>query len=244
MSEQRRVNLLEELTQQAYVSDYPPTAERTELRAKWWVSSVIVATILTLLITVGLTSTRTLAVSQQTQRHALIDRIRAQENSVSELAATNASDRVKIKMQSQAQLAESQTGRTLLSELAQARVAAGATAVTARGVCITLRQASESAFLTDRDLQGVVNMLWRSGAYAVAVNNERLNSRSAIRSAGGAILVGYRPIAMPYRTCAVAKKSFVPASFSALLSHLQAKNGVESQTVMQVVTLPAAQMPK
>jgi uncharacterized protein YlxW (UPF0749 family) len=163
---------------------------------------------------------------------------------VNELAATNAADRVKIKVESQAQLAESQTGRTLLVALAQARVAAGVTSVTSRGLCITLGQASESTSLTDRDLQGVINMVWRNGAFAVAINKERLTSRSAIRSAGGAILVGYRPISMPYRICAVSKKPLVPDSFSVLLSHLRSKNGVESQVVVQTVTLPAAQMPK
>ena len=49
-----------------------------------------------------------------------------------------------------------------------------------------------------KDLQVVVNGLWEAGAEAISVNGQRLTSRSAIRFAGEAILVNYRPLARPY----------------------------------------------
>lgn len=55
----------------------------------------------------------------------------------------------------------------------------------------------------DSDLQMIVNGLWRAGAEAVAVNGQRLTSLSAIRSAGDAILVDYRPLSPPYTLQAI-----------------------------------------
>lgn len=49
-----------------------------------------------------------------------------------------------------------------------------------------------------RDLQVVVNALWMSGAEAIDVGGQRLTARSAIRFAGEAILVNYRPLNRPY----------------------------------------------
>jgi hypothetical protein len=44
----------------------------------------------------------------------------------------------------------------------------------------------------------VVNALWAAGAQGIAVNGQRITSLSAIRSAGDAILVNYRPLNPPY----------------------------------------------
>lgn len=55
----------------------------------------------------------------------------------------------------------------------------------------------------DRDLQDVVNALWRLGAEAVAINDRRLTATTTIRAAGGAILVDYRPLTSPYQVVAI-----------------------------------------
>ena len=55
--------------------------------------------------------------------------------------------------------------------------------------------------VTDRDLQTLVNEVWAAGAEAVTVNGQRLTALSAIRSAGDAVLVDFRPLNPPY-TCA------------------------------------------
>lgn len=59
----------------------------------------------------------------------------------------------------------------------------------------------------DLDLQRVVNELWRDGAEAVAVDNQRLGATSTIRTAGEAILVDFRPVTSPYRVTAVGPAS-------------------------------------
>ena len=57
--------------------------------------------------------------------------------------------------------------------------------------------------VNDRDLQTVVNEIWAAGAEAVAVNGRRLTALSAIRAAGEAILVDFRPLAPPYVVTAI-----------------------------------------
>ncbi len=51
----------------------------------------------------------------------------------------------------------------------------------------------------DRDLQDIANALWQAGAEAIAVNGQRLTATSTIRTAGGAILVDFRPVGQPVR---------------------------------------------
>lgn len=86
--------------------------------------------------------------------------------------------------------------------------AVGAVGVTGPGLVITMDDAprdpgadtsgTNQGKVLSRDLQIVVNALWAAGAEAVDVGGQRLTSRSAIRFAGEAILVNYRPLTRPY----------------------------------------------
>lgn len=66
----------------------------------------------------------------------------------------------------------------------------------------------------DKDLQFLVNGLWRAGAEAVAINGYRLSSLTAIRSAGDAITVDYRSLTRPYRIEAIGDPRTLAARFS------------------------------
>lgn len=63
------------------------------------------------------------------------------------------------------------------------------------------------ARIYDSDVQLLVNALWATGAESIAINNRRLTSTSAIRSAGDAILVNYQPLLPPYKISAIGSKS-------------------------------------
>jgi uncharacterized protein YlxW (UPF0749 family) len=65
----------------------------------------------------------------------------------------------------------------------------------------------------DHDLQDVVNALWASGAEAVSINGLRLTAQTAIRSAGEAILVDFRPLSPPYTVRAVGDPKRLETSF-------------------------------
>jgi uncharacterized protein YlxW (UPF0749 family) len=118
-------------------------------------------------------------------------------------------------------------GREAEEGLEDVERAAGATAVEGPGIRVTVddaeldesgpaggsTEAAELGRVLDRDLQLVVNGLWAAGAEAVAVNGHRLSSLSAIRSAGDAILVDYRPLSPPYSVLAVGDPTGLRSGF-------------------------------
>ena len=55
----------------------------------------------------------------------------------------------------------------------------------------------------EQDLQAVVNALWAGGAEAIAINGERITSRSAVRCVGNTLLLHGSVYAPPYRVSAL-----------------------------------------
>ena len=64
--------------------------------------------------------------------------------------------------------------------------------------------------VTDGDLQIAVNALWAAGAEAISINGQRLSATSAIRTAGSAVLVDFRPLSPPYEVTALGDPQAVP----------------------------------
>ncbi|MEU6039964.1 DUF881 domain-containing protein [Actinomadura sp. NPDC047616] len=109
-------------------------------------------------------------------------------------------------------LARSAEGRRVRGELSTAAAAAAATPISGDGLVVTVDDADraeqgdrrgDEGRVYDQDLQVLVNGLWAAGAVAIAVNGQRLTPTTAIRSAGEAVLVDYRPLSGPYRVTAV-----------------------------------------
>ncbi len=97
-----------------------------------------------------------------------------------------------------------------------------------------------------KDLQFVTNELWAAGAEAVAINGKRLTSTSAIRFAGSAIIVDYRPLTRPYVITALGNPAEFPATFAdgpggTYLSTLKSTFGISVDTeVAPDLQVPAA----
>lgn len=143
------------------------------------------------------------------------------------------------------------------AQLRGLELAAGSVAVTGPGVVVTVADAPAGegtgaagaagpSRVLDTDLQRVVNGLWAAGAEAVAVNGQRLSATTAIRSAGEAVLVAYRPLSPPYRVAAVGDPATLEADFvdgpgGRWLTTLRRTLGigVDVRTVRQL-SLPAA----
>ncbi len=132
-------------------------------------------------------------------------------------------------------------------------VATGAVAVRGPGLVVTLADGEapadgdESDFaVQDSDVQTVVNALWAGGAEAIAVNNQRLTSLSAIRSAGAAILVDLQPLAGPYRIQAIGDASAMQVAIARVgageyLRLLNSRFGIRSSiAALNRVDVPAA----
>jgi uncharacterized protein YlxW (UPF0749 family) len=99
----------------------------------------------------------------------------------------------------------------LRAQLAALELVDGAVAVEGTGVRVVLDDAPSShaagsdgsGVIVDSDLQRAVNGLFVAGAQAVSINGQRLTTQTAIREAGGAILVDYRPLSPPYTIDAI-----------------------------------------
>lgn len=146
------------------------------------------------------------------RRTETTDALRAQAE---QLRAGNAAARAR-------QLRTSRDGAALASRLEALEMAAGGVAVIGPGVVVTLDDApdaggaddpDENGRIRDRDVQEVVNALWAAGVEAVAVNGQRVGVLTAIREAGEAILVDYRPVTAPYVIAAIGDADVVEPAF-------------------------------
>jgi uncharacterized protein YlxW (UPF0749 family) len=155
-----------------------------------------------------------------------------------------------------AALSSGAAGRAAATRLRALELATGIGAVTGPGVVVDVDDAPGSAAadrarggqlgqgrVLDRDLQDVVNGLWGAGAEAITINGLRLTAQTAIRSAGAAILVDYRPLSPPYTVRAIGDPAVLGpafadgaagrrlATYSSLYGLRFAVNRTESQTL-------------
>ena len=132
-----------------------------------------------------------------------------------------------VSAEQDAALRSSSSGVSVARQLADLQLAVGVSAVTGPGLVVRLDDAPNSDVnnadrggqagsgrVLDRDLQDAVNGLWSAGAEAVAINGLRLSALTAIRSAGEAILVDYRPLSPPYTLRAIGNPGSLEARFA------------------------------
>lgn len=191
-------------------SDVPSTDPRRTARLGSLVSVVIVA----LVLTIAVEQVRASAPTLTKRRNALVDRVNAAGQDVSRLEG-----QVRTTTADVDQLRRAALGTTAsagpAAELDRLSQLAGLTAVVGPGVVVTVDDAATTSAdagdagsddlgqVLDVDLQEVVNGLWEAGAQAVSINGHRITSLSAIRGAGSAVLVDYRPLARPYVVMAI-----------------------------------------
>jgi uncharacterized protein YlxW (UPF0749 family) len=247
---------LDALLADAIASDYEAGQER-KTGTTPIIATIAGATIVTFMIGVALADSRSNSSVNQTTKTELISRIDEADNRVASLEQQVSQANRDLQAAEQATLAGTSLGTQAQVRLDQLRIAAGFTEVSGMGVSVTLDDAIsdelipdaalQSGRVVDSDLQMVVNGLWQAGATAVSINDHRLTGASAIRSAGQAILVDYRPLVRPYKIVAIAKNAdalagrFRENQGGLLLEQLELRFGVvwELETVGQV-TLPAS----
>jgi uncharacterized protein YlxW (UPF0749 family) len=190
------------------------------------------------------------------QRAQLVQRIHEQTRLNDQLSAAIASTGAEVDRLKSAQLATTVEGEQLASQLETLGVTSGALAVQGPGVRVSLDDAPagsplvdptkpELSRVLDRDVAMVVNGLWAAGAEAISVNGQRLTSLSAIRTAGDAILVDYRPLTRPYVISAIGgptlESQFAAGSAGASLRTLHDAYGIRYGIEgVQDLSLPAA----
>ena len=166
---------------------------------------------------------------RQEIRSALARDIQEKSALSDELAAQLEELRVEVSRTSDDLLAATAVGQRALDALARAEQGTGAVPVTGPGLRITLANAEAEADddpvgggtaqadprgrVRDGDLQWVVNALWAAGAEAISINGQRLGPTSAIRFAGEAVLVDFRPVTNPYEVKAIGDPDELAAAF-------------------------------
>ncbi|MGY1739755.1 MULTISPECIES: DUF881 domain-containing protein [unclassified Blastococcus] len=168
------------------------------------------------------------AEGRQEIRAALVDDIGDAQQVTDGLAGELERVRAEVADAREAALAASDEGRQALDELDAAEQMAGTVAVTGPGLLITLADAEAAAQddpvggdaevdprgqVRDDDIQIVVNALWAAGAEAVSVDDQRLGPTTAIRFAGEAVLVDFRPVTNPYEIRAIGDPATLRSAF-------------------------------
>ena len=214
-----------------------------------------------LVVAVGYVHTHRGAPAAAKVHSRLVDRVHDADRGADDLGGRVATLERQVAAERNAALAGGSEG-TLAQQLRAAQLQAGQVAVRGPGMTVTLRDPSGPSpsgvtgragsvpitathILTDRDVRSVVNELWHDGAEAVAVNGVRLTPTSAIRFAGEAVLVDFRPITSPYRMSAIGDTDNLSTSFaqSSVASRYQTRESVQgigfSFTESTHVQLPA-----
>jgi uncharacterized protein YlxW (UPF0749 family) len=173
----------------------------------------VAAVVAGLLLTLGAVALRAPSTAAAKAKAQLVAQVEARRKAVDRQEATLRTLQAQVERLRGEALAQSST--SLQSRLEALDVASGAEALTGKGIVVVLDNApgadknsadgnprtdagSDEGKVFSKDMQVVVNGLWQAGAEAISVNGQRLTSRSAIRFAGEAILVNYRPLARPY----------------------------------------------
>lgn len=245
-----RTGVLESFLADAVIDDYAdvPAGKGgpSRVRGQWGAALVLLA--IGALVAIAVISTQASDAQRAQTREALSDRVSALTASVSELQAsvdarTAEVDALRDRVLSDGDVASVQ------AQIDGLAAGAAATAVAGTGVIVTVDDAPDASAdslerVLDRDLQDIVNALWRGGAVAVGVNDQRLTATTAIRGAGEAILVNYQPLARPYRVSALGSDGapIDTTGVSSLLDGLARDYGLVTDLAQGDVALPAGEV--
>ncbi len=157
------------------------------------------------------------------QRARIVEEIHSRTGETDDLARRLDTLRGETARLRAAALAQSAAGRRADRDLAAAEAAAAARPAAGPALVVTLddaprapdaEDADDDGRVYDQDLQILVNGLWAAGAGAVAINGLRLTPTTAIRTAGEAVLVDYRPLTGPYEVTALGPADRLRAAFT------------------------------
>lgn len=216
------MSLLVDLSTDALDPGYAAAVARRQAggpgeRARWPLVGATVAAA-TLVVVIAAVQTRASAPAAARSRSALVAAVDRQTATVDRLERTIASLSAEQAALRDASLESTTAGAALTRRIADAELALGILPVSGPGLRVTLADAgsgSNASLVQDRQLQSVVNALWAAGAEAIAINGERLTAQSAIRQAGDAILVDFRPLVSPYVVTAIGPPVDIETKFGA-----------------------------
>lgn len=254
------MSLLQELMDRPLDPSYAAAAARREAAGLPRSTStrgpvVIVSAVLVgFLLVAAALALRPAGTTASRDKEQLIEQIQSRQARGDELAAQVSSLSSEIRGAQVAALA-SQASQ-LAAELDRLDVLTGEVAVTGPGLVLTVDDAPEARSdnaagdprdangfpkgrVTSFDLQILCNGLWQAGAEAISINGQRLTSRSAIRFAGDAILVDYRPLSPPYAITAIGDGRDLQTRFASTSSGPYLKSLGDNYAIPSTITTQA-----
>ena len=253
------MRLLADLLREDVGQEYVTAAKRrreegTHEQRRWVLGLLVTCVCVAMILALGVVQRDATEPAAIKARAALIVRAQQAQARVDQLEAQLTATRSTVSDLQSAIVADSAAGAEVSGRLKVLEMDAGYTAVVGPGLIVTIDDAAQMVAsdpgdpgrVQDRDVQLVVNGLWQSGAEAVAINGRRLTATTAIRTAGMAILVDYKPILPPYQIEAIGNPALLASNFAATSSGRALDQLVESfglsvdTTTSLLLHLPAA----
>lgn len=252
MSRHLPENLLDRLIHEAQADDYGLSHHAGRRTA----GSITAAVLVFVIIGVGLAAAfwdrRSGLTAAQERRSALIERVQ-RASAASEQTQQRVAE-LRGEVSQLQQLAAAGLGEGFTTQVEDLQIASGFVGLEGPGAVLTMQDAQpplppgvdpDEARVLDIDMQAAVNGLWQAGAQAIAINGIRLTSTTAIRTAGEAILVDYRPLEPPYRIVALGPADlanrFRDSTTYGDLSDLRTEYGIQSEVVAEdALAVPAS----
>ena len=250
------LSLLHRLVEDALDPGYWEAQQRRDTQRAGWRSSITIALVLCLLailVVAAVMQVRAEAPADSRTRAELVERVTVATNTLKTVDSRVDSLSTQVQNVREDALTGSASDQALANEVNTLEADVGGQAVSGPGLQVTLTDGSPSeaepdgpdlARVLDTDIQLVVNGLFAAGANAVSVNGQRVTVLSPIRSAGEAVLVGFRPLTPPYVVMAVGPdeldSTFEQGSARQQLAGLEATYGIGVDIARQDgVTIPA-----
>lgn len=197
--------LYEDVARARATQGKPPTGHSSLL-------TILTATMIGLLLAIGGHALRVPAKVVQDRHAQLVKDIGAAEK-VNDAKTRQIADlRSDVAADTNGVLARS-SSKALKEALSQESLTAGLSPMSGSGMTVTLanpsgnnvgssdsdpRTNASTNAVSSSDLQQITNALWSAGARGIAINDQRITSLTAIRFAGSAVLVNFRPLTSPY----------------------------------------------
>lgn len=232
--------------------EYDAAVDSSRKRGPLWFA--VALTFLTALVVVAASQTAANSTADEAQRSRLIVQLDHRRATLEKHRATVVSLTAQVASLEASINAGGRSSTGTREQVQLLGTRAGVGAVQGQGIEILVNNAPKSGdtrgTVQDRDLQEIVNGLWRAGAEAIAINRQRLTSLTAIRGAGAAITVNYQSLTPPYVIEAIGNSATLPSRFAATDSgaawlDLQRQLGmVFTMTTKSQLSLGAASVPR
>jgi uncharacterized protein YlxW (UPF0749 family) len=192
-------------------------------KARRSISLALVLVLAGMVLTAAARQTRASAPAVASARNELIERVQVKTAQADKLQRELLELRASVDKARADALNLTTAGSAARADLEMLAAMAGVSPVHGPGIKVTVDDApsqgaapaagADTGRVLDTDLQRLLNGLWAAGAEAVSVNGQRLTQLTAVRSAGDAILVAYRPLSPPYEVLAIGKPNDLEVGF-------------------------------